>query len=385
MALARKRRIADSTEDRVFYVLNAVILTLLLFVTLYPLYFVIIASVSDYRAVGTGQVLFWPKGFSLFAYQKVFQKQSVLIGYRNTIFYTIVGTAINLGLTLLTGYALSVKFPGRRIANFFIVFTMYFSGGIIPTYFVIRDLHLLNTIWVMLLPGAISAYNLILTRSFIQSSIPQELYEAASIDGCTRIQYFLKIVLPLSGVLVSVMTLFYAVGHWNSYFNAMMYIDDVNLFPLQLVLQPEHIQSGKIIRHGGGRSRCLTCHRAAGDHPHDVPHTVRHGGAASRGNEVLHRRRPQRAVGHLVNGAPLPPVGNHAHGILKAGVHLRVMEGICPADAPCHTDLGNGGNGCGNGIRLRFPQLQKILHGLPVGKLHHAGKLFPVKSRKALV
>ncbi|MDD6877552.1 MAG: carbohydrate ABC transporter permease, partial [Clostridiaceae bacterium] len=170
MALARKRRIADSTEDRVFYILNAVILTLLLFVTLYPLYFVIIASVSDYRAVGTGQVLFWPKGFSLFAYQKVFQKQSVLIGYRNTIFYTIVGTAINLGLTLLTGYALSVKFPGRRIANFFIVFTMYFSGGIIPTYFVIRDLHLLNTIWVMLLPGAISAYNLILTRSFIQSS-----------------------------------------------------------------------------------------------------------------------------------------------------------------------------------------------------------------------
>ncbi|MCI6908271.1 MAG: carbohydrate ABC transporter permease [Eubacteriales bacterium] len=237
MALARKRRIADSTEDRVFYILNAVILTLLLFVTLYPLYFVIIASVSDYRAVGTGQVLFWPKGFSLFAYQKVFQKQSVLIGYRNTIFYTIVGTAINLGLTLLTGYALSVKFPGRRIANFFIVFTMYFSGGIIPTYFVIRDLHLLNTIWVMLLPGAISAYNLILTRSFIQSSIPQELYEAASIDGCTRIQYFLKIVLPLSGVLVSVMTLFYAVGHWNSYFNAMMYIDDVNLFPLQLVLR----------------------------------------------------------------------------------------------------------------------------------------------------
>ena len=237
MALARKRRIADSTEDRVFYILNAVILTLLLFVTLYPLYFVIIASVSDYRAVGTGQVLFWPKGFSLFAYQKVFQKQSVLIGYRNTIFYTIVGTAINLGLTLLTGYALSVKFPGRRIANFFIVFTMYFSGGIIPTYFVIRDLHLLNTIWVMLLPGAISAYNLILTRSFIQSSITQELYEAASIDGCTRIQYFLKIVLPLSGVLVSVMTLFYAVGHWNSYFNAMMYIDDVNLFPLQLVLR----------------------------------------------------------------------------------------------------------------------------------------------------
>ena len=138
---------------------------------------------------------------------------------------------------MVTGYALSIKFPGRRVINFLITFTMFFGGGIIPTYFVIRDLGLLNSFWVMILPGAISAYNLILTRSYIEQSIPEEMYEAASIDGCNRFNYFLKIVLPLSGVLISIMTLFYAVGHWNSYFSAMMYIDDPNLYPLQLVLR----------------------------------------------------------------------------------------------------------------------------------------------------
>jgi len=235
--MLNKRKISDSTEDKIFYILNTFVLIMLLVIVLYPLYFVIIASVSDYKAVGRGEVVFLPKGFSLYAYQQVFQKRSVLIGYRNTIFYTIAGTSINLIFTMITGYALSVKFPGRRVINFFITFTMFFSGGIIPTYFVIRDLHLLNSIWVLLLPGAISAYNLILCRSFMESTIPVELYEAASIDGCSRFQYFWRIVIPLSTVLVSVMTLFYAVGHWNSYFDAMMYIDDPNKFPLQLVLR----------------------------------------------------------------------------------------------------------------------------------------------------
>lgn len=235
--MLNKRKISDSTEDKIFYILNTFVLIMLLVIVLYPLYFVIIASVSDYKAVGRGEVVFLPKGFSLYAYQQVFQKRSVLIGYRNTIFYTIAGTSINLIFTMITGYALSVKFPGRRVINFFITFTMFFGGGIIPTYFVIRDLHLLNSIWVLLLPGAISAYNLILCRSFMESTIPVELYEAASIDGCSRFQYFWRIVIPLSTVLVSVMTLFYAVGHWNSYFDAMMYIDDPNKFPLQLVLR----------------------------------------------------------------------------------------------------------------------------------------------------
>ena len=237
MLSIKKSRISDSLADRAFHIVSAVILVMVLLVALYPLYFVLIASISNYKAVGRGEVILWPVDVSFDSYLKVFSRKSILIGYRNTLFYTVVGTAINLALTLLTGYALSVKFPGRRVVNFFITFTMFFSGGIIPTYFVIRDLGLLNSIWVMLLPGAISAYNLILTRSFIEQSIPEEMYEAASIDGCSRTSYFLRIVLPLSGVLVSIMTLFYAVGHWNDYFNAMMYIDNPDLFPLQLVLR----------------------------------------------------------------------------------------------------------------------------------------------------
>ena len=234
---SKRQHIPPSKADRVFYSISLLILILVLIIVLYPLYFVLIASISNYKAVGRGEVILWPVGFSLDSYIKVFSRQNILIGYRNTLAYTVVGTAINLALTMVTGYALSIKFPGRRVINFLITFTMFFGGGIIPTYFVIRDLGLLNSFWVMILPGAISAYNLILTRSYIEQSIPEEMYEAASIDGCNRFNYFLKIVLPLSGVLISIMTLFYAVGHWNSYFSAMMYIDDPNLYPLQLVLR----------------------------------------------------------------------------------------------------------------------------------------------------
>ncbi len=234
---SKRQHIPPSKADRVFYIISLLILILVLIIVLYPLYFVLIASISNYKAVGRGEVILWPVGFSFDSYLKIFSRQNILIGYRNTLAYTVVGTAINLALTMVTGYALSIKFPGRRVINFLITFTMFFGGGIIPTYFVIRDLGLLNSFWVMILPGAISAYNLILTRSYIEQSIPEEMYEAASIDGCNRFNYFLKIVLPLSGVLISIMTLFYAVGHWNSYFSAMMYIDDPNLYPLQLVLR----------------------------------------------------------------------------------------------------------------------------------------------------
>lgn len=222
-------------SDKMFYVLNTILLLVILISVLYPLYFVLIASVSDYKAVGRGDVVFLPKGFTIDSYIKVFNKESILIGYRNTLFYTVFGTAINLMLTLMAGYALSVKFPGKRIINFLITFTMFFSGGIIPTYFIIRDLGILNTIWVMILPGAVSAYNLIIARTFMSSNISSEIYEAAVIDGCNRLRFFTYIVLPLSTVLISVLTLFYAVGHWNSYFSAMMYIDDPKLYPLQLV------------------------------------------------------------------------------------------------------------------------------------------------------
>jgi ABC-type glycerol-3-phosphate transport system permease component len=176
---------------------------------------------------------------------KVFQRESIVTGYRNTLFYTVFGTTLNLILTLTSAYALSVKFPGRRLINFMITFTMFFSGGIIPTYFLYRDMKLLNTIWVMILPGAISAYNLIIARSFMRSNISIELYEAAEIDGCSHFRFFIYIALPLSKVLVSILTLFYAVGHWNSYFNAMMYLDDSSMYPLQLVAR-EILISGNI-------------------------------------------------------------------------------------------------------------------------------------------
>ncbi len=233
-ALFKKNKIADSASDKTFYILNTILMCILLVIVLYPLWFVLIASVSDYHAVGRGEVVLWPVGFYTDAYVKLMQRPTILLGYRNTIFYTVVGTAINLILTITGGYALSIKFPGRNIVSFFVTFTMFFGGGIIPTYFVYKNLHLLNTVWVMLLPGAISAYNLILCRTFISQNIPQELYEAAEIDGCDRFKFYLKVVLPLSTVLISMMTLFYAVGHWNSYFNAMMFLDDFNLFPLQL-------------------------------------------------------------------------------------------------------------------------------------------------------
>lgn len=234
MRLAEKKMIG-SKSDEVFYILNMILMVIIAVVLLYPLWFVLIASVSDYRAVGRGEVIFWPKGFYLEAYEKLFQRKSILLGYRNTLFYTIVGTAINIILTITGGYALSVKFPGRRIISFLITFTMFFGGGIIPTYFTYRNLGLLNTVWIMLLPGAVSAYYLILARTFITSNIPEELYEASSIDGCDRFKFYIKVVIPLSTVLISMMTLFYAVGHWNSYFNAMMFLDDSKLYPLQLV------------------------------------------------------------------------------------------------------------------------------------------------------
>lgn len=235
MIKLKKKGIADSPSDKIFYISNTVLMAIIIFIVLYPLWFVLIASFSDYKAVGSGKVVLWPVGFYLGAYKNVFMRETILIGYRNTIFYTVIGTLINLVLTITGGYALSVKFPGRNIISFFITFTMFFGGGIIPTYFVYKSLRLINTAWVMLLPGAISTYNLILCRTFISQNIPEELYEAASIDGCDRIRFYIKVVLPLSTVLISMMTLFYAVGHWNSYFRAMMFLDNKKLYPLQLV------------------------------------------------------------------------------------------------------------------------------------------------------
>lgn len=223
--------------DHVFQIINTAFLILLTVIIAYPLYFVVIASISDPTAVASGQVLFFAKDLQLLGYKQVLSDADVMTGYLNTILYTVVGTSINLLLTLTAGYALSVDIVGRGAIMLFFTFAMFFSGGMIPSYFLMRDLKLLNSIWAMVLPGAVSVYNMMVARTFIGSNINNSLFEAAEMDGCSRIKFFVSIVLPLSGVLIAILTLFYGVGHWNSYFNAILYITDRAKFPLQLVLR----------------------------------------------------------------------------------------------------------------------------------------------------
>lgn len=230
--------IKPSKEDRIFYGVVLVIVTLIFLTVLYPIIYVISASFSSPTAVSTGKVVLWPVEFGLDGYKAVFENKDVLIGYRNTLFYTVFGTLINVFATLFAAYPLSRSdFAGRRYFLFFFTFTMLFSGGMIPTYMVMRDLHLLNTIWSVVLPGAVAVYNLMVARSFIESNIPREMLEAAQVDGCSDFRYFWTFVMPLSKPVIAAITLFYAVGHWNAYFNAFLYLDDRNLFPLQLFLR----------------------------------------------------------------------------------------------------------------------------------------------------
>jgi len=233
----------QSAGDRIFEIVNYVLLCGVLIVVIYPLIYVLSASFSDPAAILRGEIWLWPKGFNLRAYAKVFQNADILRGYYNTIVYTAVGTAINLVLTTLAAYPLSRKdFYGRNVITAFIVFTMFFSGGMIPMYLLIRDLHMLNTIWAIVIPGAVSVWNLIIMRTYFQSSIPHEIQEAAMIDGCNNLQTLVRVVLPLSAPIVAVMILFYAVGHWNAFFNALLYLTDRKMFPLQVILREILIQ-----------------------------------------------------------------------------------------------------------------------------------------------
>ena len=236
--LSEKKNIKLSRDDKIYYAAIYFILSLLLLIILYPLIFIVSSSFSSPYAVSTGRVVFFPVEPSLEGYKAVMQHKSILSGYRNTIFYTTAGTVINLIATITAAYALARKtLPGRSIITFLFTFTMIFSGGMIPSYMLLRDLGILNTAWSMVVPGAIAVYNLIIAKTFIENSIPQELLEASKIDGCTDFKYFSQIVLPLSKSIVAVLVLFYAVAHWNSYFDAFLYLNDRSLFPLQIVLR----------------------------------------------------------------------------------------------------------------------------------------------------
>ena len=231
-------------KDKLYYAVCYTITFMLLVLVLYPIIYVVSASFSSGSALARGDVWLYPVEISLKGYEAVFNYRSVWIGYRNTIFYTVTGTLINLAITLLCAYPLArKKLRGRGTIMFVFTFTMLFDGGMIPKYILMKNLGLLNSIWAILLPGAMSVYNMIVARTFIESNIPDELLEASKIDGCDDITFFRKVVLPLSKAVIAVLALWYAVAHWNSYFNAFLYLKDKELYPLQIFLRDILVQS----------------------------------------------------------------------------------------------------------------------------------------------
>jgi len=231
-------KVNNRSSDRVMEIFLYIFAVFLLLILIYPLYFIIIASFSDPSAVGNGQVWLIPKGFTFDGYKELLKHENIWIGYRNTILYTVAGTAIGLVVNISAAYALSRRdLVGRKFISLFFIFTMFFSGGLIPTFLTIRDFHMYNTFLVMVLPFSVVVYDIIVARTFFQSSIPSDLWEAAQIDGCGNLRYYALVVLPLSKAIIAVLGLWIAVGYWNSYFNALIYLKNPNLYPLQLILR----------------------------------------------------------------------------------------------------------------------------------------------------
>lgn len=233
---AQKKKIRGS--DRIFNMVNNIILTIILLIVLLPLIYVISASFSDPQAVIGGKVFLWPVKPTLRAYKAVFSNQKFRMGFVNSFFYMGTGTAVNIVMTLLCAYALSRKEfrAGKKLTPFFI-FTMYFSGGLVPTYMLVKGLHMINSVWAMIFPGAMSVYNMVICRSYMINSIPDELYEAGVMDGCTPFRYLIKVAIPLSKPVIAVLTLYYAVGKWNDYYAPMLYLNETSLQPLTTVLR----------------------------------------------------------------------------------------------------------------------------------------------------
>ena len=227
-----------SLADKIFYALVTLLLTAVFIVVLYPCVFVISASFSSGDAVQAGKVVLFPVDFTLEGYKTVFNTPGVWIGFRNSLFYTVAHTLLSVALTITAAYCLSRKdVPGSKFIMLMFTFTMFFSGGMIPNYMLMRDLGFLNTVWAVIIPGSITAYNLIVARTFIRNSIPEELMEAAMLDGCSDFRYFTDIVLPLSKAVIAVLVLYYGVAQWNAYFNPMIYLTDKNLYPLTIFLK----------------------------------------------------------------------------------------------------------------------------------------------------
>ena len=234
----------SSAGDKAFIILVYVLLSAVMLIVLYPLIYIVSASFSDPQAVVSGKVMLWPVDVTLRGYKAVFRNPKILTGFMNSFIYMGVGTVVNLIMTMLCAYPLSRKeFTARNKIAALFVFTMYFSGGLMPTYMVVNKLGLINTRWAMIIPSAMSTYNMIIARTYMVNSIPDELYEAAQLDGCSPFKYLLKVVVPLCKPILAVLTLYYGIAKWNNYFDAMLYLNDASLQPLTIVLREILIQN----------------------------------------------------------------------------------------------------------------------------------------------
>lgn len=234
----KKRSILGPAGDRSFHLTNLILLSFFFLIVLYPIIYVVSSSFSSSYAVITNKVWLWPVSVTLDGYKACFKQSLLMTGYLNSMLYMIFGTLVNVVLLVLAGYPLSRRdLPGKGMFVLYFTFTMFFSGGMIPLYLIIRNLGMIDTVWAVVLPGAISVHNLIIAKSFFSSSIPFELQESAFVDGCSNIRTLLTIIIPLSAPILAVLTMYYGVAHWNAYFNAMMYLSDSKKFPLQIALR----------------------------------------------------------------------------------------------------------------------------------------------------
>ena len=234
----QKTALRDTKGDKIFYIVNAFIMILLAIIVIYPMYFILIASISDPDAIFNGEVYLLPVNITFKGYERLFSDRLFWIGYRNTIIYVVVGTTLNILMTIPTGWALSRKeLPGRKYIMCFFIITLFFGGGLIPFYLLVSKLGMVDSPLALIIPSALSVWNAFMTKAYYESNIPQELLEAAEIDGANEFKTFLSIIIPISKPIIAVMILFYAVGHWNSYFNALIFISSEEYYPLQLVLK----------------------------------------------------------------------------------------------------------------------------------------------------
>ena len=234
----KKKDLIYTTGDKIFICVINIFMIIAMIIVAVPVLNVIASSFSSPKAVAGGKVGIWPVGFTLKGYQLVLENGKLIIGYKNTIFYTVAGTALNIFMTTIAAYPLSRRdFKAGGVLMKIYTFTMYFGGGIIPSYLLMRSLGLINTRWAMILPGAISVYNMIVMRTYFQTNIPTELLESTKIDGCSDFRFLVQFAVPLSKAIMAVMVLFYAIGHWNDFFNAYLYISDEKKYPLSIFFQ----------------------------------------------------------------------------------------------------------------------------------------------------